>query len=138
VSSIHIFWPVIAQVFLTLLMFILLGARKASAVKAGKVNRQEAALDNRVWPANVVQVSNNIANQFEVPVLFYVLCIILNSINAAGTTAVVLAWLFVVSRYAHAFVHVGSNYVPVRMKIFMFGCVVLLVMLAVAAWGLLS
>jgi hypothetical protein len=46
----HIFWPVSAQVFLTLAMFILLGARKARAVKAGQVNRQQAALDSRVWP----------------------------------------------------------------------------------------
>src|SRR5690554_3774441 len=94
-SSSHIFWPVLAQVFLTLVMFIILGARKAGAVKAGKVNRQQAALDNRVWPENVVKVSNNIANQFEIPVLFYVLCFVLYSINAAGSVAVFLAWLFV-------------------------------------------
>jgi len=137
-SSSHIFWPVIAQVFLTLMMFIVLGARKAGAVKAGKVNRQQAALDKRAWPENVVKVSNNIANQFEVPVLFYVLCLVLYSINAAGTVALVLAWLFVVSRYAHAFVHVGSNYVPVRMRLFMVGCVLLLAMLVVAVWKLVS
>lgn len=132
-SSNHIFWPVLAQVLLTLVMFIILGARKAKAIKAGKVNREQAALDNRVWPEYVVKVSNNIANQFEVPMLFYILCVVLFSINAAGTVAIVLAWLFVASRYAHAWVHVGSNYVPVRMRLFMAGCVVLLSMLAVAA-----
>ncbi len=132
-SSNHIFWPVLAQVLLTLVMFIVLGARKAKAIKAGKVNREQAALDNRVWPEYVVKVSNNIANQFEVPMLFYILCVVLFSINAAGTVAIVLAWLFVASRYAHAWVHVGSNYVPVRMRLFMVGCVVLLSMLAVAA-----
>ena len=132
----HIFWPVLAQVFLTLAIFIVLGARKARAVKAGQVNRQQAALDSRVWPEDVVKVSNNIANQFEVPVLFYVLCLVLYNINAAGTVAVVLAWLFVVSRYAHAYVHLGSNYVPVRMRLFMVGCVVLLAMLMVAVWTL--
>mgnify|MGYP003632809455 FL=1 len=123
----------LAQVLLTLVMFIVLGARKTKAIKAGKVNREQAALDNRVWPEYVVKVSNNIANQFEVPILFYILCVVLYSINAAGTVAIVLAWLFVASRYAHAWVHVGSNYVPVRMRLFMVGCVVLLSMLAVAA-----
>ena len=135
-SSSHIFWPVLVQVFLTLMMFIVLGARKVKAVKAGKVNRQQAALDNWVWPEDVVKVSNNIANQFEVPILFYILCVVLYSINAAGIVAVVLAWLFVVSRYAHAWVHVGSNYVPIRMRLFMIGCLVLFTMLAVAAWKL--
>jgi hypothetical protein len=135
-NSSHIFWPVLAQVFMTLAMFVFLGARKARAVKTGQVNRRQAALDSRVWPEDVVQVSNNIANQFEVPVLFYVLCLVLDSIHAAGTIAVVLAWLFVASRYAHAYVHVGSNYVPVRMRLFIFGCLVLLAMLVIAVWKL--
>ncbi|MCW8092858.1 hypothetical protein OPS28_13705 [Alteromonas ponticola] len=90
-SSSHILLPVLAQVLLTLVMFILLGGRKASAVKAGKVNRKQAALDNRVWPEDVVKVSNDIANQFEIPFIFYVLCFVLFSIHAAGTVAVVLA-----------------------------------------------
>ena len=105
-------------------------------VKAGQVNRQQAALDNGVWPEDVVKVSNNIANQFEAPVLFYVLCLVIYSIDAAGTAAVVLAWLFALSRYAHAYVHVGSNYVPMRLRLFLVGCLVLLAMLILAAWKL--
>jgi|SRR5690554_633811 hypothetical protein len=135
-NSSYIFWPLLAQVFLTLIMFIMLGVRKAAAVKAGKVNRQQAAIDNRVWPKDVVKVSNNIANQFEAPVLFYVLCLVLYSINASAIVAIVLAWLFVLSRYAHAWVHVGSNYVPMRLRLFLFGCVVLLAMLILVAWTL--
>lgn len=135
-GSSHILWPVLAQVFLTLVMFIVLGMRKAKAVKAGGVNRQQAALDNRVWPEDVVKVSNNIANQFEAPVLFYILCLVIYSVNAAGTVAIVLAWLFVLSRYVHAYVHVGSNYVPMRLRMFLFGCVVLLAMLILVAWEL--
>jgi hypothetical protein len=135
-NSSHIFWPVLAQVFLTLITFIVLGMRKAKAVKAGQVNRQQAALDNRVWPEDVVKVSNNIANQFEAPVLFYVLCLLIYSIGAAGPVAVVLAWLFTLSRYVHAYVHIGSNYVPMRLRLFLVGCLVLLAMLTLAAWKL--
>jgi hypothetical protein len=130
----HIIWPVLAQIFLTLTMFIVLGVRKAKAVKAGEVNRQQAALNNRVWPEDVVKVSNNIANQFEVPVLFYVLCLVLYSINAVGMVALVLAWLFALSRFAHAYVHIGSNYVPMRMRLFLVGCLVLIAMLILAVW----
>ena len=135
-NSSHIIWPVLAQIFLTLVMFILLGVRKAKAVKAGEVNRKQAALNNREWPEDVVKVSNNIANQFEIPVLFYVLCLALYSINAVGMLAIVLAWLFVLSRYAHAYVHTGSNYVPMRLRLFLFGCFVLIAMLILAAWAL--
>jgi hypothetical protein len=135
-NSSHIFWPVLAQVFLTLIMYIVLGVRKAKVVKAGTVNRQQAALDNRVWPDDVVKVSNNIANQFEAPILFYVLCLVAHAINAAGTLAVTLAWLFVTSRYAHAYVHVNSNHIPIRLPLFLVGCLVLLGMLALLAWQL--
>ncbi len=135
-NSNYIFWPVLAQIFLTLTMFIVLGVRKVKAVKAGEVNRQQAALNNREWPDEVVKVSNNVANQFEAPVLFYVLCLVLYSINAVGTGAIALAWLFALSRYAHAYVHIGSNYVPMRFRLFMIGCLVLIVMLILAAWKL--
>jgi hypothetical protein len=135
-NSNHIIWPVLAQVLLTLTMLIVLGARKAKAVKTAAVNRQQAALNNRVWPEDVVKVSNNIANQFEVPVLFYVLCLVLYNINAVGMVAIVLAWLFALSRFAHAYVHIGSNYVPMRLRLFMLGCFVLIAMLIQVAWKL--
>jgi hypothetical protein len=90
--------------------------RKASVVSSGKVNRQQAALDNRVWPEDVVKVSNNITNQFEAPILFYVLCLLIFNINAAGAIALLLAWL----------------YVPVRMRLFLLGCLILLAMLLLA------
>lgn len=135
-GSSQIFWPVLAQVFLTIAMYLVLGARKAKAVKAGLVNRQEAALDNRVWPDDVRKVSNNIANQFESPILFYVLCLVLFSVNAAGSLAVALAWAWALSRYAHAWVHVTSNHVPLRLGFFLFGVVMLLAMLVLATWRL--
>lgn len=135
-NSSLIFWPVLAQVLLTLIMFILLGVRKARAVKAGTVNRKQAALNNREWPEDVIKVSNNIANQFEFPVLFYVLCLVLYSAGAVGMLALVLAWLFALSRFVHAYVHVGSNYVPMRLRLFLVGCLVLIGMFMLVAWQL--
>lgn len=84
----------------------------------------------------MVKVSNNIANQFEVPILFYVLCLVAYSLNVAGTLAVTLAWLFAISRYAHAYVHINSNYVPIRLRLFLVGCLVLLTMLVFLVWQL--
>lgn len=135
-NSTQIMWPVLAQIFLTLIMFIILGLRKAKALKAGEVNRQQRALNNRAWPEDVIKVSNNIANQFEVPVLFYVLCLVLYSINAVGMISIVLAWLFTLSRFAHAYVHIGSNYIPMRFRLFLVGCLVMIAMLMLVAWKL--
>ena len=135
-SSNYIIWPVLAQIFLTLTMFIMLGIRKAKAVKAGEVNRKQAALNNQVWPEYVIKISNNIANQFETPVLFYVLCLILYSIKTVDMVAIVLAWMFVLSRCVHAYVHSFSNYVPMRRRMFLIGCLILIAMLILAVLNL--
>ena len=41
---------------------------------------------------------------------------------------VVMAWIFVLLRLAHAYVHTTSNHVPTRFKVFAVGMLVLLVM----------
>jgi hypothetical protein len=134
----------LAQLVLTLLMYGVLGVRKENAVKSGQINRKEAALDSRSWPADVVKISNNIANQFESPVLFYVLCLLLFSINGVGLTALVLAlvlawaWAWALTRYVHAYVHVGPNYVPARFRTFMISCVILLALVVLVVWELIA
>ncbi|MCW8092857.1 hypothetical protein OPS28_13700 [Alteromonas ponticola] len=39
------------------------------------------------------------------------------------------------SRYAHAYVHVTSNYIPLRLPLFVTGVLILLAMLIVAVWN---
>ena len=132
-----IFWPVLMQILLILLMYMLLGYRKEKKKKTGNVNLKATALDNKAWPPEVVKVSNNIDNQFEIPMVFFVLCLLFFGIGQVDLLVLSLAWAYVISRYAHAYVHIGSNYVPLRMRIFAFGCLVLLTMAFVAAWKLM-
>jgi len=132
----YIVWPLLAQVFLTLVMFGVLGVRKARNIKARLVDRRKAALDTKAWPEDVVKVSNNIANQFEVPVLFYVLCLVAWSLDAVSGVMLILASAFALSRYVHAWVHVGSNYVPMRLRLFLVGFLMVLLMLVLLVWHL--
>jgi hypothetical protein len=129
-----IFLPVLAQVLLTLAMYVLLLQRKKAAIATGKVDFKKTATDNRAWPKDVLLVSNNIANQFEVPALFYILCLTFVALDAVSVWALGLAALFVLSRYVHTFVHVTTNYVPVRMKVFSVGIVALFAMTGLATY----
>lgn len=131
-----IFLPVLVQVLLTLLVFVALIRAKIRAVKAGTVDMARRALHEDAWPDDVLQVNNNIRNQFQLPVLFYVLSFSLWAMDAVGVPALAVAWLFVVSRLVHAWIHVGSNYVPNRRRAFTVGWFLLLVMVALAAWAL--
>ena len=131
-----IYWPVMAQLLIPILVLLLNGKRKSADVKSGNFDREKAAMNNEAWSKPVVLTSKNLANQFQLPVIFYVLCLILASIDAVTMTVLVVAWVFVVTRYIHAYVHVSTNYVPVRMRVFLLGTLFLFVLFALTAWAL--
>jgi hypothetical protein len=130
-----IFLPVLAHILLIFILYIYLGLVKARAVKEGNVDRQKASLNSRAWPEYVVKVSNNLANQFESPILFYMLSVIYYLTNHVSSILVSIMSLYVLSRYIHAYVHVTSNYVPYRFKFFLIG---LLILLALTLWLVLK
>ena len=65
---------------------------KIKAVKAKQVNPKETALDNKAWTEDVIKVSNNIANQFETPLLFYVLCTVTFLVGLVDVVSLAFAW----------------------------------------------
>lgn len=137
-NSNQIFWPVLIQILITIAAFMLLGIRKGRAVKSGNVDMKKTALDNDAWPDYVLMVSNNIRNQFQVPVLFFVLCFVFYNLNAVSDTVLYLAWAFVVSRIIHAYIHMSTNYVPARFTVFTIGIVIMVLMTVLAFKTLLA
>lgn len=119
-----IFYPILAHIFLVFWLYILLAVRKKKALQAGQVDQARRPLFEDAWPDDVVQVNNNLRNQFQVPILFYMVCVILWAINAVNVWVLVLSSLFVLSRYFHALVHTGSNIVKKRFRMFLFGVVI--------------
>jgi hypothetical protein len=126
-----IFLPVLAHIFLIFMMYIYLGMVKSKAVKDGNIDKQKAALNSKAWPNNVVQVSNNLDNQFESPIIFYMLSVIYYLTANVDTILLSITSLYVLTRYVHAYVHITSNYVPYRFQIFRAG---LLILLGLTIW----
>ncbi|MDW9639097.1 MULTISPECIES: MAPEG family protein [Sinorhizobium] len=127
-----IFWPMVAHVALVFALYALLSTRRASLIRTGKI---DASLfrENRDEPGESLIVRNSIANQFELPVLFHLCCVLLYLTEADNLLSLGPAWLFVALRYAHAFIHVTSNRLRYRQPLFMAGFLVL-----VAMWTWLS
>ncbi|MET0747265.1 MAG: MAPEG family protein [Rhizobium sp.] len=113
----EMFWPLVAQTILVFILYGLLSLRRAAAMKAGTV-QPEQFRENRDEPGESLVVRNSIANQFELPVLFYAVSIVLFMTQADNLLAVILAWVFVATRYAHAYVHVTSNNLRYRSPLF--------------------
>ena len=124
-----IFWPMLAQVALVYFIYYLMSKRRIDAVKSGQV-RVDQFRDNQIQnePPASLYVRNNLANQYELPVLFYACVLSLYVTGGVNVFTLVLAWLFVATRYAHAFIHVTSNRVRRRRTLFMLGFLILGVM----------
>lgn len=137
-NSSQIFWPVLIQILIPIAGFMLLGVRKARAMKLGSVDMEKAALDNDAWPDYVLLASNSMRNQFQVPVLFFVLCFVFYSLNAVTTTVLYLAWAFVISRIIHAGIHMSTNYVPARFRVFIIGFLIMVIMTIFAIKALIA
>jgi hypothetical protein len=115
-----IFWPMLAQVLLAYIVYAVLGRRRFGPLIAGTV-RPRVFANRGGEPEGSATASNNLMNQFELPVLFYALCLSLYVTAGVWYLTVAVAWLFVVLRYAHALVHLTSNRLGLRSALFAAG-----------------
>ncbi len=119
-----IFWPMIAHVVLVYIVYAVVGRRRFAAVRSGEA-RVSQFRQRGDEPAGSATASANLMNQFELPVLFHAVCLALFVTGGVSYAALVLSWLFIASRYAHAWVHLTSNMIRYRHPAFVAGAIVL-------------
>lgn len=120
--------PLFVQVILTFCLFGWMAFHRVTSIRSGAVHPRDIALRQPNWPPRVLQIANAAHNQLELPTLFYVLTILAIITRHADFLFVVMAWIFVLSRLAHAYVHVTSNRVNIRGPVFGIGLLVLMLM----------
>jgi hypothetical protein len=125
----YILYPTFALFFLVTGVFLRMRSLRFAAVRGGKMNvKFYRAFQGDEEPDEIRVVTRNFINLFEVPVLFYVVTLMTYVTHAVTYWMVALAWLFVVLRYAHTFIHLTSNDVIVRFSLYLASGVVLLLM----------
>ncbi|MBC7859834.1 MAG: MAPEG family protein [Burkholderiaceae bacterium] len=87
-------------------------------------------------PMKARLANRNYQNLLELPVLFYVVCLLLYVGDAASGTAVWLAWAYVVLRMLHSLVHLTYNNVMHRFAFFALSNFCLLALWIAAAMSL--
>ncbi len=112
-------------IFLHLILVVYVGvnsirARIASVLK-GETKLSAIALNSGNWPPRVRQLGNNFDNQFDVPTTWYALCALLIATGKVDVISATLSWAFVITRYVHTFIHIGTNNVRHRMFAFLAG-----------------
>ncbi len=121
-NSTAIFWPMILHVALVFAVYTLLNRRRIQAITAGEAKASDFR-ENLGEPPTSLLARNSLNNQFELPPLFHIACLCLYVTGGAGIVAVVVAWVFALSRVLHAGVHVTSNRLRYRRPAFVVGLV---------------
>lgn len=120
--------PVFVLVGLTFFLLIWMGAARRGALVSGQAKVRDIVLGQQDWPARPTQIANCYANQFELPILFYVLIAIALPLRKVDLFMVLMSWVFVVTRFAHAGIFVTHNDLNQRSLAWFAGALVLFAM----------
>ena len=120
--------PVFVLVGLTFALLLGMATMRTRALTGGETKMKDVALGEPNWPTRAAQISNCFSNQFEIPVLFYILIAIALPLRRADLVIVLLSWVFVVTRFVHAGIFVTSNDLRQRGPAWFAGVLVLFAM----------
>jgi len=135
-ESSAIFAPFFAMMFLTLVVWVYMYARRIPFINSLKLKPEDLAKPGelaRLSPPAVSNPSDNLKNLFEIPVLFYALALFLFVTNRVDALYLAAAWVFVAFRAAHSLVHCTFNHVLLRFSLYLVATVAVWFMLVRAA-----
>lgn len=132
-NTTNILIPVLALVGWTLFILLNVPFRRFRAAFKGQVGEADFRIgESQRVPAEVSLPNRNFMNLLEVPVLFYVVCLVYYVSGAVLGGFVLLAWIYVALRVVHSLIHISYNGVRHRMLAFAASTFVLIGM-----WGML-
>jgi hypothetical protein len=120
--------PVFVLVGLAFALLLGMATMRTRALKGGETRMKDVALGEPNWPTRAAQIGNCFSNQFEIPLLFYILIAIALPLRRADLVIVLLSWVFVVTRFVHAGIFVTSNDLRQRGPAWLAGVLVLFAM----------
>lgn len=130
----------ITQVMLTAVVFIYMYNTRVQEMRSKQIHPQKIATGTGAAQCLVDsgKVADNFSNQFEMPILFYVLTVSLYVTQTVSMIFVVLACVFVLFRILHSLIHCTYNKVLHRFYAYAASSLVLWVMWAIFTYQLIS
>lgn len=128
----QIFLPMGALALLTFLVLTLIPIRRFRSAFAGETGPADYRFgESPRVPGHVSIPNRNYMNLLEMPVLFYVACLMLHQTGRVDAAFLTLSWIYVGLRVAHSLVHVTYNDIMHRLALFATSN-----FLVAAMWGL--
>lgn len=127
----QILYPAFAMMALTIFCMVRLGLLRWAAVRTGEIDPKFFILfRDYEEPDKLAAYSRHVVNLFEAPLLFYVIILTAFVTGQSGTWLLALAWAYVALRFFHTYVHLTSNVVLTRFRIFVVSMLTLTVLWA--------
>jgi hypothetical protein len=132
--------PMLGMMILTLLVWVFMFIRRISYAQSNKID-----IEDFKTPADVQALipdaesapGNNLKNLFELPILFYAICLYLTVTLQVDSLYVNCAWAFLVLRVLHSLIHCTYNKVAHRFAVYMLSGIALWIMVVRAFLGAL-
>lgn len=139
INNYSILWPVFALAFWTLSVMGWVAVARIRAGMKGQIRNRDFLLGEAPTVPQWVQLANrNYMNLLEVPILFYVVCLVIYVTAMPGQMAIALAWTFVATRVVHSLIHLSYNKISHRFFAFALSNFVLIGMWVLALTSLLN
>jgi hypothetical protein len=128
-SKADILWPMGAMALLTFCALGLTAFRRIGATLKKEITPDDFRYGESARVSGYVSIPNRaMMNLLELPVLFYVICMMSYMTDGVGSTILHSAWLYVGLRIVHTTIHLSYNNVLHRLIAFAASNVVLMVM----------
>ena len=123
-------YPMAFYVFYVFFLFTYIFKRRLKAVKTGELDYRyyKNYADKKSVPGHLMVLERHIDNQFQLPMIFLISCLAHLVFGQISVLTLILAWLFVISRLLHSYIHLGKNNVYNRAKVFGFGALVVVLL----------
>jgi hypothetical protein len=125
--STTILWPTFALVALIFSVVMAMATKRFAYMKTSPPRRENfvSSQAQKAYFAPIDSPASNLANLFEMPVLFFALVPLLLIFRHADHIQVGLAWLFVALRALHSFIHVTEGRALLRFRAYLASCIIL-------------
>ena len=123
--------PMLGMMLLTLLVWLTMFVTRVGFARKHKLDIEQFKTPADVQaliPGDESAASNNFKNLFELPVIFYALCLYLMLTAQVDGFYVNCAWAFLVLRALHSLIHCSYNRVAHRFAVYILSSVALWVM----------
>ena len=116
-NAIALLWPTLAYLGLVFFLYAYLTYMRKRAVKSGRTETSCFVL-GRDEPIEVARVTRNLGNQFELPIVYFFLVLLLIVLHQVAVFDMAMAWIFLIGRLIHTYVQTQTDNVALRGQVF--------------------